>query len=373
MKSLKKSKLNFSSLLTYWPYFLVSLLILGGVFVGSLKKDRIGSSSLSMSSLASSDFNVSSDQLSEFYMVASLADSLNLSSSEMVSSNYVTVSVMLNAGQSSTDHIEKPTIVDTSHLSRGIITHTVADEDTMESIASAYGVTTDQIRWSNGLKTTDISAGSILLVPSVPGIIYSAKSGDTVESIASKYSSNIEQIILYNDLETNATLSEGQKLVLPGGVLPETERPEYVAPVYRPTYYYTYSGSATSRENFAIVNYRFYTSSPGNPGVPGQCTWYAWYMRANDSRSLGQLPGGLGNANTWAYSLARAGYLVDRNPEVGAVFQTSVGYYGHVGYVTSINPDGSINVLEMNYNYRSYQVTSATIPANLVGSFNYIH
>ena len=64
---------------------------------------------------------------------------------------------------------------------------------------------------------------------------------------------------------------------------------------------------------------------------------------------------------------------MDRTPEVGAVFQTSAGWYGHVGIVVGINNDGSIVVREMNYGYRAYVVTESTIPANIVGNFNYIH
>lgn len=369
----KKPSIKKSDILTLLPYLVSFILIILVTFFGSINKADYSASSLSMASLASNDFSVSTDQLSEFYVVASLADSMNLNSSEIVSSNYVTVSVMLDSGQSSTEKIEKPTIVDTSHLSRGIIIYVAKDGESMESIANTYGLSTDQIRWSNGLKNTTISSGQTLYLPNVPGIVYTAKSGDTINSIAEKYSSNIEQMIVYNDLETNASISEGRKLVLPGGVLPEKERPEYVAPVVRPVYTYTYSGSSYGRSNMRIIANGFYVASPGNPGVAGQCTWYAWYMRATDPRSLGQLPGGLGNANSWAYTLAAKGYRVDHTPEVGAVFQTSVGYYGHVGYVTAINADGSISVSEMNYNYRAYQISESEIPANLVGTFNYIH
>ena len=79
----------------------------------------------------------------------------------------------------------------------------------------------------------------------------------------------------------------------------------------------------------------------------------------------------LGNANTWAARATRS--LVDRTPSVGAIFQTTAGYAGHVGYVEAVNPDGSIEVTEMNYGYVPYRVVRATIPASVVGNFNYIH
>jgi surface antigen len=61
-------------------------------------------------------------------------------------------------------------------------------------------------------------------------------------------------------------------------------------------------------------------------------------------------------------------------PEVGAIFQNGGGY-GHVGIVEAINSDGSLVVSEMNnyagggYNW----INNRIIPANQVGSFNYIH
>ena len=104
----------------------------------------------------------------------------------------------------------------------------------------------------------------------------------------------------------------------------------------------------------------------GGPYGAGQCTQWAWSKRRD-------LPSTLGNANTWAARAAAAGYVVNRTPSAGAVFQTSSGWYGHVGYVEAVNADGSITVTEMNYGYSPYLVIRATIPASSVGNFNYIH
>lgn len=365
-----------SSFMVFLPYLLTLILIVGAVFVSSKNKSQTTENTLSLETLANNNFeNVTTDQISEFYVVASLADSMNLASTDMVSSNYVMVKVMDEAGQSSATKLEKKVVTDTSHLNRcGVNNYTVANGETMESIAEKFGVSTDQIRWSNGLKTTDVSVGQTLLVPGTAGIVYKVKAGETVESLASKYGSNIENIISCNDLEKDISLNEGTQIVLPNGSLPETERPEYVAPVVTYYYSYSYSGSATDRQNLRVIATGFYVNSPGNPMVAGQCTWYAWYMRATDPNSLGRLPGGtLGNANAWANTLSRMGYRVDKTPEVGAVFQTTGGsWYGHVGYVTAVNADGSITVREMNLGV-PYRITESEIPASRVKNFNYIH
>ena len=357
----KKSKFDIKKNISY---ILIGLSILALVFVGSVDKGRRGTSSLNIASLATNNFSVSSDQLSEFYVIASLADSMNLNSSETLSYNYIAVSTSMKSGQSSTEHIGKPIITDTSDISRdGIKTYIVKPGDSLSGIAAAYGVSTDQIRWSNGKKTEDISAGETLYIPGVPGIIYTVGSGDTLASIISKTGASESQTIILNDKETDRSVREGEKIILVGGVLPEKERPEYVAPI---TYTYTYLGNTAERLNIQVIGW--------NWTAGGQCVGYAiWYRNESGRSPLRPIPTNWGNANTWAYYAAMSGYRVDHTPEVGAIFQTPAGWYGHVGVVTGINPDGSIVVEETNYSFVPGRVTSATIPANIVGNFNYIH
>ena len=374
----KKRRSIFSFIQNNLVYLLAFFAIISVAFFGSNNKKSNTTGSLNIGNIANNNFNISTDQLSEFYMVANTASSLSLANVDAVSSNYVIVTVMNEAGQSggNTGSIEKPNIVDTSFISRGVITYTVEDGDTMASIAAKLKITTDQIRWSNGLKTTDISVGQVLYLPNTPGIVYTVKDGDSLSSIVGTYGSSVAKIVSQNNLGDRA-IAPGDKIVLPGGTLPVKLRPEYVAPKPKPIVYnYSYSGATSARQNLIVIKRWTRAESmmgDGNPGSPGQCTWYAWYWRAHNPNSLGRLPGGLGNANSWANALRRQGYLVDHNPQVGAVFQTAAGAYGHVGVVIAINGDGSIVVREMNYGHKSYYETQATVPANLVRNFNYIH
>lgn len=360
------------------PYLAMFLVIVGVAKVGIDTKAELDGGSISMNAMAASDYNISADQLSTLYAVASLSNSFDLASVDTVASNYVVASAMKEISQTSADKLEKPSFTSVS-ISEAVYRHEVQPGETMLSIAYLYGRTTDQIRWSNGLKTTDVTPGDILLIPYMTsGIVYTVKAGDTAESLASKYGSNADSIISYNKIGKSG-LAEGSQILLPGGVLPENERPEYVAPVYSPSYSpsytYTYAGSSAGRQNMSIIATGFYANSPGNGSYAGQCTWYAYYWRATDPRSQGALPtGALGHAYAWAYTLRAAGYRVDNNPEVGAVFQTSSGGsgYGHVGVVLAVNGDGSVLVREMNL-AGTYVVTEGTIPASSARSFNYIH
>ena len=366
----KKKTINLKKAREAVPYAVLGLSALGIVFFGSLDKIK-SERNLSLDSFAANDYSVSVDQLSELYVVADLSDALRLASASDVAANYVVATTMHEAGQFNNGKLEKPTLTNLT-ASRGVIEHVVAEGETMEAIANKYGVTTDQIRWSNGMKNTNVSAGTTLYIPSKPGIVYKVKSGETIEGIVEKYGSNVEEVIALNDLEVSG-ISEGMRILIKDGTLPEKERPEYVAPVVRTYYSYTYLGSTSGRQNLRVVAYNFYSATPaGNPGARGNCTWFAWWWRATDPRSLGALNNNGRHARTWHINYAYRG--VGRTPVVGAVFQTPYGGggYGHVGVVTGINEDGSIEVREMNYIGYGI-VTDATIPADQVGNFNYIY
>lgn len=348
------------------PYLLTLIVTIGIVALGSIDKQQSGTT-LSLDSFAKSDYDISVDQLSEMYVVADLSDALGLASASDVASNYVVTTSMYEVGQTATGKLEKPSITNIS-VRRGVDEYVVKPGDTIEAIASKYGITTEQIRWSNGLKTNALNAGDTLYIPNKSGFVYTVKAGDTVEAIASKYGSTAEKIISSNDLDVTGVI-EGAKILIEGGILPENERPDYVAPrrattTYRTgTYRYSYLGNTSERQDVTVLGYVY---GLGGPYGAGQCTQWAWSKRRD-------IPSTLGNANTWAARASAAGYTVNRSPSAGAIFQTSSGWYGHVGYVESVNSDGSIVVTEMNYNYRPYMVIRATIPASAVGNFNYIH
>lgn len=359
-----KQKIKLDNLKNILPYLIVGIVTLLLVFVGSIDKQN-SEANLSLSSFAADDYNnISIDQLSELYTVADLSDALELASAGDVASNYVITTTMYDSGQTSSGKLEKPNLTNIT-VSRGVIEYQVAEGEDVNSIAAKYGLTADQVRWSNNLKNTSVDAGTILKIPSTSGIVYTVKSGDTIESITEKYGSTVDEIVALNDLEVSG-LTEGMQIVIKNGSLPEKERPEYVAPVVRPvytnTYTYTYLGSTSERQNIEVVGW-FYNL--GGPYGGGQCTQWAWYKRQD-------LPSTLGNANAWARNAAAAGYLVNNVPAAGAVIQTSSGWYGHVGYVEAVNGDGSIVVSEMNYGI-PWRVIRSTIPASAVGNFNYIH
>ena len=336
------------------PYVFAFVGILALAFWGSLDKSFRDSDDMNMQSIASVGYTVSADQISEFYIVSELANSMNLPTAEAVNVNYNSLSQLSELGQVTAERIEKNPIVDVSHISRGVINHTVAAGETLASIAQAYGVTEQQIRWSNNMKNSTLGVGQTILVPSTPGIVYRVKDGDTIESLASRYKSTTEGIITFNDLE-NSSLVVGSTIILPSGELPETERPEYVR--------------RTTSSAYVATRRTYWTSS--NPMPYGWCTYYAWGQRSQMGGAY-VLPGGLGNANTWDNVLSGS-YVINRTPAAGAVFQTDVGYYGHVGIVDSVNADGTITISDMNGIAGWGRVGTKTIDQGEWSRYKYIH
>lgn len=303
--------------------------------------------------------NPSVDQRVAAELAASAAETADLA----VTSNVVNMSISLTAkaelAQTDTSVLAKPQIIEIGSQ-RGISSYTAIAGDTVPLVAAKYGVSVDTVRWSNSLIGDAITLGSVLKIPNVDGVIYVVREGDTLESIASKYGAASERIVSYNDLEVGG-ITPGQQIVLPGGVLPENERPGYQAVA---------AGNVRST-NSQIVAYTGNAASVGNRYDYGYCTWYAYNRRAELGRPVGSF---WGNASSWASFARGSGYGVNSSPEIGAVMQDSysAGGYGHVAVVESKNADGSIVVSEMNYagwNVRSYR----TLSASEATRYNFIH
>ena len=363
-------------LLAIAPYSVSLITIAALVVLGSLRNPDSTSALPLLSTLNQSSFTVSTDVFSESFVVARLSSSFSLPSAAANGEDFVSILVAYRLGQlASSPVLEKPNIIDTSNLNRDVIAHTVAEGENLQIIADRFGVSTTDIRWSNNMKNDTLSVGRVLYIPPRPGILYTVRAGDTIEGLAEKYQSNAEEIKTYNDLETTG-LVVGQTIVLPSGILPITERPEYVPPTPRPLPINPVS--SRTRQNLRIVGNDLRSGDcPGNPGSFGQCTWYAWCWRYKYMGPEYRLPTGrIGNAGTWtsSYNPARIPSLfyIDNNPRYGDVVQTDTGSPGHVGVVVAVRPNESITIREMNYAGRNV-VNEAEIPWSTARSYNYIH
>lgn len=277
-------------------------------------------------------------------------------------------SAYANSG-SDTSTITKPTIVQLSSASRNITTYAVQDGDTVQTIAEKYGVSADTIKWANNLTGDSVAAGSSIDVLPVNGVAYTVKDGDTVQKIAERYKADAAYITTYNDLELSG-VSTGLKIIIPNGVLPEAERPGYVAPrqqtpAYGGTFITGYSSGFSNGSTWFIKR-----GTPNNGRYAyGNCTAYAFDRRLEMGRPIGAM---WGNAGAWATNARNAGYTVNRTPAPGAVIQD----WGHVAIVEAILPNGDLQLSEMNAAVPGggYNIVSGRIlPAGQIGQYYYIH
>lgn len=278
------------------------------------------------------------DQLMATNVAASIAESADMPISNNVANLSQSLAVESTLAQTDTNVISKPQIVQPAADSRISQTYTAVAGDTVQSVAQKYGVSATTIKWANKLTSDAIEAGKVLTIPPVDGVVYTVRAGDTIDSIAAKYKADRDRLVAFNDLELSGNPTAGAQIIIPGGDLPDNERPGYVAPraVTATASYGSYGGGYGSSWGGG--------ASVGNKYAWGNCTWYAYERRLQ----LGMPVGGMwGNANTWAYAAASSGYRVDGNPTPGAVMQNGGGY-GHVAVVEAINPGVSITISEMN-------------------------
>ncbi len=109
------------------------------------------------------------------------------------------------------------------------VIYAVQDGDTVDALASRYGISSDSILWNNtDLEDADtLAVGQFLRIPSSDGIIYDVKLGDTLSDVASRYGVNVASITGFagNHLLSADDISEHQVIFIPNGTMPAPPPP----------------------------------------------------------------------------------------------------------------------------------------------------
>lgn len=275
----------------------------------------------------------------------------NLPQTQSVTNKADTVNAQLAVSAADDTVVAKPQVVATSLKSyKDITTYTTVEGDTIPSVAQKFGITSDTVRWSNGLQGDNVAAGKQLIISPVNGLVYVVKAGDTIDSIVSKYKANKEQVIADNDAEKSGIRVGMKLLIRDGSITPVAVR----SSAYTAGFAWG-GGSAVYGSN----GYDY-----------GYCTWYAARKRAEIGRPV---PSNLGNASTWKVLAQRSGFAIGNVPQSGAVIWTPPrDYYGHVGFVERVNPDGSVFVSEMNV-VGWARVSTKTLSAEDAARYSYIY
>lgn len=365
VKRSPKGRIKSSTVAIYSSVF---VLLMSVIAVGYRAPEQTIVSTANVANISTAEEDLAVSDVVATDIAASVAQAASLAIAPNIAERAVSTRVQsaYQTAGSDTSTINKPAIVELSEATRNITTYTVVEGDTVDSIAAKFGISAQTLKWANNLTGNSVAVGSTVDILPANGISYIAKDGDTIEKIAEKYKADVAYVISYNDLELSG-LRTGLKILIPGGELPETERPGYVAPA--PVYSYgsgfvtgvgAWSGQVLSMRSFRGVD----ASSGGY--APGNCTAYAYFRRAQLGRPV---PSQLGNAYTWATQARAFNYTVNKTPAAGAVIQSG----NHVGVVEEVLPNGDLRITDMNYGYRLYNLADRIIPASTVHNYMFIH
>lgn len=343
---------NYPVIISHVALFLV---VIGVLTVGYTPS---GDQNQTASSITNSTERIPTvDEVASVNVAATVAQTADYLVASNVTERADTVDVKTALAQTDADYLSKPQFVDQGSRP-AVAKYKVQPGETASSVAAAFGLTPQTIKWANNLTGETLSAGQELLIPAVNGIVYTVKAGDTPDSLAAKYKSDRNSIVAFNDAELGG-LQPGQLVVIPGGDLPTNERPGAVRPS-------TSSGGSVG--GFAFGSGPIFG---GNGYAYGYCTWHAANRRAAVGRPI---PNNWGNATTWDEGARAMGLRVDQVPEVGAILQTDGGWggYGHVAFVEQVNPDGGWVISEMNY-VGWGKVSSRSFTAGEARNYDFIH
>jgi peptidoglycan DL-endopeptidase LytE len=96
--------------------------------------------------------------------------------------------------------------------------HTVAEGESLQSIAEQYGLAVDTLRWANGLGDLDpIVVGQELLVLPTDGVLHYLASGETARQVALYYGADPEAVAAYNGVSDPDRPLRSAQLMVPDG------------------------------------------------------------------------------------------------------------------------------------------------------------
>jgi surface antigen len=328
-------------------------LLLAVVLVFVSRGHTSDASALLSHSISDSTMTNPLDQVSSADIAVTVSRMSGMTESTAIKNQSESDDVQVAAAPISNNVVSKPQVsASTFKSNKDIKNYVTQTGDSVSSIAAKFNVTSDSIRWSNGLTGEMVNAGTKLIIPpaGLSGIVYTVKAGDTVDSIASKYSADKNALIAANDAEI-AGIVVGEQIIIPNGQQPVVKT---YAPSYTASSGFAWGGSA-------IYGYNGYDY--------GYCTWWVAQRRA----AVGlPLPANLGNASSWGYIARGAGLATGNTPKLYAAAVTSTRGEGHVVFVEAVNDDGSIVISEMNHLGWAVKDTM-TIDAATAASYIYVY
>lgn len=189
-------------------------------------------------------------------------------------------------------------------------------------------------------------------------VIVTVQAGDSLTSIAESHNTDYVRLFNANDSISNPDIiNPGEKIRIPNA---DEQLPDRYSGVVASTAATYAAQPVTVGQRYSNVPQKgYYVDSAGNTYYNGYCTWYAKNRRPD-------LPNMLGNGGQWVANAAARGYSTGSAPRAGAIAEMP----GHVAYVESVNPDGTMVISEMNGPAGFGKTDTRTVPSN---QYQYIY
>jgi len=91
-------------------------------------------------------------------------------------------------------------------------------DDTLDSIASKYQITKEELKRINGLSDGDLFPGNLIVVPKFDDSLYykyNVKKGDNLYSVSRLYNQDIDVLYAVNGIKKGDYIYPGQELLIP--------------------------------------------------------------------------------------------------------------------------------------------------------------
>lgn len=167
-------------------------------------------------------------------------------------------------------------------------------------------------------------------------VSYRVVKGDNLTKIAKSQNTTVQRLWDKNIRLTNPDRLEVDEVI----IVPAPEEVLPPRPLYRLPEPKNVSQSPTSAQSTGLNGYAY-----------PSCTGHVALKR--------YVPPGWGNAGSWKQGAINAGWTVSSTPVPGAIGWRP----GHVVYVESVNPDGSITISENNYDWNGSTRTITISPS----------
>lgn len=108
----------------------------------------------------------------------------------------------------------------------GLQVHTVAQGETLLSIAASYAITPQTLAYNNAIKdTAEVRAGQSLVIPPIDAAIHVVRDGETLPGIAASFGADPDMVRTVNSVAFEpADITEGRVLLIP---MPEGRYPGF--------------------------------------------------------------------------------------------------------------------------------------------------